>query len=49
MAKKKKISMDEKAAKDGDRLKHPLCLEVIGGCATWDKVTSPLNMRDIGC
>ncbi len=31
--------MDKNAANDGDRLKHPLCLEVIGRCSTWEDIT----------
>lgn len=33
------ISMDEKAANDGDKLKHPLLLEVLARCKGWDSLT----------
>jgi hypothetical protein len=33
------VSMDEKAANSGDRLKHPLCLEDLALCSKWKKVT----------
>jgi hypothetical protein len=33
------ISMDEKAANPGDQLKHPLSLEVLARCSSWEKVT----------
>ena len=33
------ISMDEKAANDGDKLKHPLLLEVLARCNGWGSLT----------
>ena len=39
MSKARKTSMDEKAANDGDRLKHPITLEVLGRCSTWPSLT----------
>ena len=39
MSKLRKTSMDEKAANEGDRLKHPLTLELPGRCSAWESLT----------
>ncbi|HVC92705.1 MAG TPA: hypothetical protein VND64_03395 [Pirellulales bacterium] len=39
MGKSKKPSMDEKAANEGDKLKHALLLEVLGRCEDWKNLT----------